>query len=72
MTSWEATLAFMDESPFLSFFLALIIGHTLVAPFRYAFKAYNRRLRSRNIAAKGWPPAHLDADGDWKPEPEGD
>ena len=38
----------------------------LMTPYR----AYNRTLRSRNIANAGWPPEHLDADGDWKPEPE--
>lgn len=31
---------------------------------------FNRLLRSINIAIRGWPPAHLDADGDWKPEEE--
>lgn len=35
-----------------------------------ASKLTNRILRSINIAIRGWPPAHLDADGDWKPEPE--
>lgn len=30
-----------------------------------------RRLFSTvKVAIRGWPPAHLDADGDWKPEPE--
>lgn len=33
-------------------------------------KMFGRILRSINIAIRGWPPAHLDADGDWKPEPE--
>lgn len=30
----------------------------------------NRVLRSINVALRGWPPAHLDADGDWKAEEE--
>lgn len=31
-----------------------------------------RRLRAENIARNGWPPPHLDADGDFKPEPKKD
>ena len=58
----------MSSHPFLTFFLALIIAGLINAPFKYAFMAYNRTLRSKNIAAKGWPPAHLDADGDFKKE----
>lgn len=33
--------------------------------FTFIFRCWNRWLRSRNIAAQGWPSAHLmDADGD--------
>ena len=28
------------------------------------------RARVRMVLGKGWPPPHLDADGDWKPERE--
>lgn len=35
-------------------------------------RVINRIIRNRNIAARGWPPSHLDADGDWKPEPKED
>ncbi len=31
-----------------------------------------RGTRMVNVALRGWPPAHLDADGDWKPEPKSD
>ncbi len=44
---------------------AQLIGTAMNLPFRF----WNRFLRSRNIDARGWPPPHLDADGDWKPEP---
>lgn len=27
-----------------------------------------RLLRSINVVFRGWPPPHLDADGDWKPK----
>lgn len=30
----------------------------------FLFKMYNRTLRSRNIKESGWPPTHLNADGD--------
>lgn len=52
---------FMSDSPFLSFFLAYIIAEMLL-------KLGSRAMRSLNVAVRGWPPAHLDADGDWKPE----
>jgi hypothetical protein len=32
----------------------------------------NRILRTVKILARGWPPPHLDADGDWRPEPKPD
>lgn len=66
----EAVLKFIADNPITAIILALIIASTIVAPFKYAFSAYNRTLRSRNILAQGWPPEHLDADGDFKPEPE--
>ena len=34
------------------------------------FRLLNRILRTINVAIRGWPPEHLDADGDWKPLPE--
>lgn len=33
-------------------------------------KLVNRVFRMVMVSARGWPPAHLDADGDWKPEPD--
>jgi hypothetical protein len=39
----------------------------IVCAIYYAFKF---TLRSINIAIRGWPPAHLDADGDFKKESE--
>lgn len=55
---------FMSESPWLAFFL----GYTLIECMAALGK---RVLRSINIAARGWPPAHLDADGDFKTEGQG-
>ncbi len=34
----------------------------------YLFKFFNRYHRHRNIRKCGWPPAHIDADGDFKCE----
>jgi hypothetical protein len=31
---------------------------------RFLFRCWNRWMRHLNIKAHGWPPAHLDADGD--------
>lgn len=33
---------------------------------------YIRTCRLLVVALRGWPPAHLDADGDWKPNPKTD
>lgn len=35
-----------------------------------AWKFCNRLLRTIKVCVRGWPPEHLDADGDWKPEPK--
>lgn len=53
MTVWD----FADRNPWTAFFLACIFAWMVVTPIRLYF-------RSRNIAASGWPPVHLDADGD--------
>lgn len=51
---------FMGDHPVLTFFLACIAASTV----SYPFKIINRWIRHRNIVAQGWPPVHLDADGD--------
>lgn len=53
---------FMSDSPILAFLLAWLATGL-------AFRCWNRLLRHLNIRKAGWPPAHLDADGDFKPEP---
>ncbi len=67
---------FLSENPILSVILAIIIGQTIISivtsPFRYAYFAYKNKNRAANIKAHGWPPEHLDADGDFKPEPSSD
>lgn len=52
---------FMSNSPFLTFFLALFVAEV-------AIRLPNRVLRHWNIRKYGYPPAHCDADGDFKKE----
>lgn len=53
-------------------FLALVgmyLGYCIIRlPFSLAATLYRRALRTLMVALRGWPPEHLDADGDWKPE----
>ena len=60
--------AFAAEHPWLALFLMICVLNGFAVPFKFAGFFWNRYLRSKNIAARGWPPAHLDADGDFKPE----
>ena len=57
-------LDFAGEHYIVTIILALIVAETVAWPFRII----NRWIRHRNVATRGWPPAHLDADGDWKKE----
>jgi len=54
---------FMSDSPYLTFFLALILGQCVVSMVKYP-------LRCLNIKKHGWPPPHCDADGDFKENKE--
>ncbi len=40
----------------------------IALPFNFIFRMYNITLRHRNIRKHGYPPAHCDADGDFKEE----
>jgi hypothetical protein len=51
---------FMSESPWLTFFLTVVICESIV-------KLLNRTFRHWNIRLHGYPPPHCDADGDFKP-----
>ncbi len=57
---------FMGKHPILTFLLACILADLVC-------KIWRRLIRHLNIRRHGWPPVHLDADGDFKPAPkEGD
>lgn len=55
---------FAQSNPGTFFFIFWIAAWAATRPFYYAWSAYNRTLRSRNIVANGWPTAPVDADGD--------
>ena len=59
---------FMSESPWLTFFLALAAGQVVVVISHVDCIAFNRAMRHWNIRRHGYPPAHCDADGDFRPE----
>lgn len=54
-------LEFMSDSPWLSFFLALIVAKTIRFLVALPFRAMN-------IFKHGWPPAHCNSDGKLKDE----
>lgn len=54
---------FMNESPMVSFLLALIVGEVVT---RIACTLPNRILRHWNIHKHGYPPPYCDADGDFQ------
>jgi hypothetical protein len=56
---------FMCDSPFLAFFISLIIGGVII---ELCINLPNRILRHINIFKHGYPPVHCDADGDFKEE----
>lgn len=50
--------------PFFTFILALVLVLLVFQLLMTPFRVVNRWLRHKNIVARGWPPEHLDADGD--------
>ena len=59
--TWFAGLHGMVE-----FAIILLFGCII----RVIFQVINRILRTIKVSRHGWPPAHIDADGDWKPTDE--
>ena len=55
---------------FIGYFLMVAIIINL--PVRLLYILINRPLRHWNIRKHGYPPAHCDADGDFKPEKDED
>jgi hypothetical protein len=61
---WE----FANKHEVVTLLIVVVLATAAASPFFFAFLAYNQTLRSRNIVARGWPPAHLDADGEFVEE----
>lgn len=59
---------FMSDSPWLTFFLVLIVAQVVG---NVMVNLPNRIMRHWNIHKHGYPPPHCDADGDFK-KPEED
>lgn len=53
----------MAASPYLTFLLGVA---TLLTVPHVTFLCWNRLIRHLNVRKHGWPPEHLDADGDFK------
>jgi hypothetical protein len=51
MNFWQ----YLNDNPWMSFWFSLL----LAGAFKYT-------LRMISITVRGWPPSHLDADGDFK------
>ncbi len=55
--------AWCFEHPFLTFILLFLTIEVLLL-------LANRILRTIKVLCRGWPPSHLDADGDWRKKNE--
>lgn len=53
---------------FWAFFWFMAFAVTLLHVLLFTLP--NRILRTIKVLCRGWPPEHLDADGDWKPVKE--
>lgn len=61
--------AFSGFWPFIGIAVLFIFtSASFVAIINLLFRMWNRIIRHLNIRSKGWPPAHCDADGDFKNE----
>ncbi len=54
--------------PWMTLFLGLSVMWTAERILAWPFRLVNRWIRHRNIVAQGWPPLHVDGDGDFRPE----
>ena len=47
-------------------FIGMVI--LISIPFKVVLSIWIRLMRMITVRKSGWPPPHLDADGDWKPK----
>ena len=67
--NWE----FWGDHWFLSWSALWLVWGVVWMPVAIASvvaRLANRVLRTIKVACRGWPPEHLDADGDWRPLPK--
>jgi hypothetical protein len=50
----------------------IVVGYVITYPFRAIVRIYRLKMRRRMVEKHGWPPPHLDADGNFKEEEETD
>ena len=60
-------IQFMSDHWFVSLLMLYIVCQTVL---KLVLLSWSRFMRHLNIRKHGWPPAHCDADGDFKPAPE--
>lgn len=73
MNTYEFALAFAGEHWFLTFCAIWLVWGVFWIAALLIGTAKSLIIRAYRLVAvllRGWPPAHLDADGDWKPEPK--
>lgn len=57
----------VDRDAWVTLFLLIWLTGCIAGVIRFlVWRAY----RMVQVIFRGWPPPHLDADGDWKPKPE--
>ena len=64
MSMWE----FIHLHPVYTFWLGVFVLVFASMGLGFLFKCWNRMWRHLNVRKAGWPPLHLDADGDFKRE----
>lgn len=57
---------FVNAAPWLSFVIVLALWGLTSS----SLMTIRRIIRMCNISFRGWTPEHLDADGDFRPEPK--
>lgn len=68
----NSLLEFIATNPWQFFFMGPFILVLLVGAFSAIQFLWNRLLRTIKVCVRGWPPEHLDADGDFRPQPGGE
>lgn len=61
-------IAFSGFFPFLG--MIILINAIVYAAFNAVLKFWSRFMRMLMVRKHGWPPGHLDADGDWPKQPK--